>query len=146
MISTTYALIIAGVVGAILGLAASLAFNIYGKKSATPYIYSLFGVSSEEWIATMILSIVAAGVVGLAGISFLIRDVKYPSAKPFEFTLETLLFAFLPASVFLLMGVFRGYPPTKDTYLEFFLLAAKFGLLHVLLQFSGFYSNVFPPK
>ena len=54
--------------------------------------------------------------------------------------------AFLPAVVFLIMAPLRGYKVTGTTFEEFSVLVVKFGILHLLLQFSGFYSNVFPPK
>jgi hypothetical protein len=142
--STTLALLIAGGVGVAVGLIVSVVFGVYSKATSQYYVRTLFGISSEELLETLIVSILAASVIGLAGISVMIRDFAYPTAKPLEFTTEVLLFGILPAAVFLLMSVFRGYGITKDTILEFVLLAAKFGILHVLLQGCGFYSNVFP--
>jgi hypothetical protein len=54
--------------------------------------------------------------------------------------------AFLPSLIIFAMTLLRGYKITGETFEEFGLLVVKFGILHVLLQFSGFYSYVFPPK
>lgn len=146
MLSNTQILLIAGGIGLVVGVVVSVVFGIYSKPTANSYIRSFFGMPSSEFITTMIVWILAAGVIGLAGISAVVKDIAYPVAKPLEFTTETILFSFLPASVFLLMSYFRGYPIDGDKIMEFMLLAVKFGLLHILMQFSGFYSNVFPPK
>lgn len=146
MLSNTQILLIAGGLGLVIGVAVSVIFGIYSKPTANSYIRSLFGMPSTEFITTMVVWILAAGMIGLAGISAVVKDLTYPKAHPIEFTTETILFSFLPAGVFLLMSYFRGYGISEDTIWEFLMLAAKFGLLHILMQFSGFYSNVFPPK
>ena len=63
-----------------------------------------------------------------------------------NFTLETILMAVLPSIGFLAMAVLRGYRIDSKVSEEFSILVLKFGVLHLLLQFSGFYSNIFPPK
>jgi putative Mn2+ efflux pump MntP len=63
-----------------------------------------------------------------------------------NFILETLLMAILPSIGFLAMAVLRGYHIDSEVFTEFSVLVLKFGILHLLLQFSGFYSNIFPPK
>jgi hypothetical protein len=45
----------------------------------------------------------------------------------------------------LIMTVFRGYVIGFKSMVEFAILVTKFAGLHVLLQYSGFYSTVFPP-
>jgi hypothetical protein len=87
-----------------------------------------------------------AAVVFLSVVSFLIKDLEYPQRSPLYFTIETLMMALSSSTIIFLMTYFRGYSFTISTFEEFFLLFAKFGILHILLQFSGFYSFVFPPK
>ena len=50
-----------------------------------------------------------------------------------------------PSSILLAMAPLRGHKIDLETLQEFGVLCVKFGALHLLLQFSGFYSNVFPP-
>lgn len=146
MLSNTQVLMIAGGIGLLIGVAVSVLFGIYSKPTANGYIRSFFGMNSNEFITTMLVWILGAGIVGLAGISAVVKDLTYPIAKPLEFTTETVLFSVLPSLVFILMSYFRGYGVSGETMMEFSLLVVKFGLLHILLQFSGFYSSVFPPK
>ena len=134
---------IAVIVGSLVGLALSVVFGIYSKATADSYVRSVFGVSSYDLIFDGIIFIVIASFVFLATVSGVVRDISYPTNRPVHFTIETFLMAFLPASVFLMMIPLRGYRITPSSMEEFFVLVAKFGILHILLQFSGFYSNVF---
>jgi hypothetical protein len=129
-----------------LGSIISLVFGLYSKAGVEPYIRTLFGMSSYDLIFDGIIFIVVAGFLFLMVVSVIIHDLAYPISKPWHFTIETLLMAFLPASVILMMGPLRGYPIDLSLIEEFGVLVLKFGALHILLQFSGFYSNVFPPK
>lgn len=137
---------ISAISGIILGVGLSIVFGVYSVRTASSYIRSLFGVSSYDLVFDGIVFILAASFLLLATMSGFVKDLAYPTSKPFHFTLETLLMAFLPASVFLMMIPLRGYSITSDNIEEFNILVVKFGLLHILLQFSGFYSNIFPPK
>ena len=67
------------------------------------------------------------------------RDLKYPKEHPLLFTLETLLFSFTGSSLVFLMAHGRGVLSLK-TLVSFLIDSLKFGILHILLQFSGFYS------
>jgi hypothetical protein len=140
------ALYIAAFVGLGIGIVFSLIFGIYSKSTATSYARSIFGLDSTTAITYGVIGLVVASVVFLATVSALVRDLAYPNAHPWLFSTEVFLMAIPPAIVFLMMAKFRGYPITTTTWEEFAILAGKFGLLHVFLQFSGFYSNVFPPK
>jgi hypothetical protein len=51
--------------------------------------------------------------------------------------------AVMSSSIIFIMTVLRGKKINATTWEEFALLLAKFGSLHILLQFSGFYSYVF---
>jgi hypothetical protein len=137
---------LSGIIGAALGAVLSVVFGIYSKSTADSYIRSLFGVKSTDLIMTAILLVGVAGVVFLSTISGLVRDLSYPTSKPLNFTIETLLMAGLPAIAFLIMAPLRGYSVGKGELLEFSGFLLKFGLLHILFQFSGVYSTFFPPK
>ncbi len=143
MIDTLY---ISALVGLGIGIIFSFIFGIYSKSTATSYARSIFGLDSSTVIGYAVIGLVVASIVFLATVSALVRDLAYPNAHPWLFSTEVLLMAIPPALVFLLMSKFRGYPITSTTWEEFALLAGKFGALHIFLQFSGFYSNVFPPK
>lgn len=134
------------ILGLIVGIGLSAVFGVYSVRTASSYIRSLFGVSSYDLVFDGIVFILAASFLLLATMSGFIKDLAYPISKPLNFTIETLLMAILPASVFLMMIPLRGYTITSSNFEEFSILVVKFGLLHILLQFSGFYSNIFPPK
>lgn len=136
---------IAVIVGTIIGVIVSVLFGVYSKSTADSYIRTIFGVNSTDFIFDGVIFIVILSFIVLTTFSIMIRDLAFPSSSPGNFTIETLLMGFLPASVFLIMPLLRGYKYTSHTALEFFILVLKFGVLHILLQFSGFYSSVFPP-
>lgn len=138
--------IVCVIIGVVLSAVLSTVFGVYSKATATPYIRTLFGMSSIDLISGVTLAVIIAAFFLLAVVSGLIRDLTYPTKSPLKFAIEVLLMGFLPALVFLLMAVFRGYPINSTVLEEFGMLLAKFSILHVLLQFSGFYSFVFPPK
>lgn len=131
------------IAGLLLGAILSVVFGIYNKSSSDVFIRSLFGISTYDLIFGGIVFLVVASFVFLATISGIVRDLKYPTSRPISFTVETLLMAILPSIVFVIMTPLRGYKITTHTIEEFMILVAKFGILHILLQFSGFYSSVF---
>jgi hypothetical protein len=88
----------------------------------------------------MVLVILCA--IYLLILSILFQDLKYPREHPYLFTLETLLFGFGCGSIIFLMAHGRG-DLNLMTVVEFLVVSIKFGLFHILLQFSGFYSYVF---
>ena len=128
-----------------IGSILSAIFGIYSKKGLVSYSRNIFGIQSTDLITDSIIFLVAASFVFLTSISILVRDVTYPKSSPLNFTFETLLMAFLPSCIIFVMSLLRGFPITGQTFEEFGILSIKFGVLHILLQFSGFYSYVFPP-
>ena len=132
--------------GAGLGIGAVLSFilNVYNKTTATNFSYSLFGINSMDIIIQTMTFSIGLAVAILSGYSILVRDLSYPRAKPINFTIETLLMATLCALIIFPMTLLRGYKIDHSTYLEFSALFVKFGLLHILMQFSGIYSELFP--
>jgi hypothetical protein len=134
------------IIGAILGVALSAVFGIYSTKTSNSWSLSILGMNSGDLITDGIFLILAASVVFLATVAGLVRDVYYPMNRPWAFTAEVFLMAIPPALTFLVMVALRGYAlTTADVWEKFAILILKFGLLHVLLQFSGFYSDILPP-
>jgi len=132
--------------GLVLGGILSVIFGLYNKKTTDVLTRSFAGVSTSVLITNIIIGAVVASFAVLATISVFVRDLAYPMKSPVNFTIETLLMAFLPSLVIFAMTLLRGYKISASTFEDFSLLVAKFGTLHILLQFSGFYSYVFPPK
>ena len=95
--------------------------------------------TSNSVIKWTIIALLIISLIYLIVMSVLKRDLKYPSAHPFLFTLETLLVSFAMGLIVVLMSYGRGQLSIK-TLLEFGLMTVKFGVFHILLQFSGFYS------
>ena len=134
------------IIGGILGIILSTVFGIYSTKTSNAWSLSILGMNSGDLITDAIFLILSASVIFLATVSGLVRDLYYPINRPWSFTAEVFLMAIPPALTFLAMVALRGYAlTTADVWEKFVMLLAKFGLLHVLLQFSGFYSDILPP-
>jgi len=138
-----YSSIIAGVV---VGVLLSLIFNKSSKKDTSLLTYTFFGVPITNFISNVTMFLLIVSVIFLTTVSVFVRDLSYPIKSPYFFVIETLLMSFLPAIVLLLMCIFRGYSITNTVIIEFLVFAAHFGVLHILFQFSGCYSILFPPK
>jgi hypothetical protein len=133
-------------IGLGLGSILSLLFSLFSKTGTTTYSRTLYGIESTELITNIIVMFIGASLIVLSVVSFLVKDVTYPQRSPLYFTIETLLMALLSSVIIFLMTYFRGYKFTISTIEEFFILFLKFGILHILLQFSGFYSYIFASK
>lgn len=138
-----YISIIAGVV---FGIIISLVFKISSTKDASSLSYKLFGIPIVDIISNIAVFGIISSVIFLSTISVFVKDLYYPTHYSYLFAIETLLMAFLPAIVLLFMCVFRGYSITSSVLIDFVIFAAHFGILHILFQFSGYYSYLFPPK
>ena len=121
----------------------SAVFGVYSKAGSSSYSRSIFGFQSTELITDAVILIVGATVIFLSVVSALVKDLSYPNKKPVNFAIETLAMATFSSMTIFLMTYLRDVPFTGRTAEEFFVLFAKFGVLHILLQFSGFYSYVF---
>ena len=100
---------------------------------------------SNKTITWAIIIFLIISIIYLVIMSIIVRDLRYPRENPILFTLETLLFSVGCAAVVFLMAYGRG-DLSLATIIEFVVIAVKFGLLHILLQFSGFYSYAFSYK
>ena len=114
-------------------------------KKSESFTNNFLVSSSNDIIKWSIIGIVIVSVIYLVYLSIIVRDLKYPKEHPFLFTLETLLFSLGTASIIFLMSYGRGALNIM-TLVEFLIVALKFGVLHILLQFSGFYSYAFGYK
>jgi len=139
-------LVHSSLLGVIFGGLVSVLFGVYSVPTASKITYLIFGIESGKLIQMLILFVLTSGIAGLAGLSILIRDFTYPSYHTTNFLIETFAASFLPAVLLLIMTYLREASFTGYTLIEFLLLAAKFGILHILLQFSGVYSTIFPPE
>ena len=110
-------------------------------------------MTTKDWIIYNSNNLTKYGIFVIVGISLiylvitsiLIKDLKYPTEHPFFFTLETFLFSFGSCSVYFLMAYGRG-SLSWLSFFEYLIISVKFGLMHILLQFSGFYSYAIPTK
>lgn len=132
--------------GIVFGGLVSLLFGVNSVPTASKFSYLIFGIDSGKLIQMIILFVVTSSIAGLAGLSTVIRDFDYPVHHTGYFLIEIISASFLPAVLLLVMTYCREASFTGYTLLEFLLLAAKFGILHILLQFSGVYSSIFPPE
>ena len=130
-------------VGLAIGGVLSVIFGVYSKAGSSSYSRTIFGMQSTQLITDAVLLLVGASVVFLAVVSALVKDLVYPTKKPLSFAMETLAMATFSSMTIFLMTYLRGIRFSKTTVEEFFILFAKFGVLHILLQFSGFYSYIF---
>lgn len=137
-------IIYVGMSGLFIGFMLSIFLNIYSKSSASNYTYSLFGMNVNDLLTYIMILSIALGVILLSGFSVLIRDLQYPQQEPIKFTIETLLMAIVPSAIIFIMTLFRGHSISNDTWIKYLGLCIKFGLLHVLFQFSGVYTSILP--
>lgn len=99
--------------------------------------------NANQIIGWLIIISVVVFSIFLVFLSIIIRDIKYPTEHPWLFTLETLLFSIGCALITFLMAWGRTKTISKTTIIQFIVVALKFGLLQILLQFSGFYTYAF---
>jgi tetrahydromethanopterin S-methyltransferase subunit C len=134
---------IALIIGLVVGAVFSVVFGVVSKKGSDDISRNFLGMSSSVLVTDAIIIVIIGSFVFLSTLSAIVKDLAYPRAKPINFTVETLLMAFMPASIIFVMTYLRGFPIELKTWEEFGILSVKFGLLHILLQFSGFYSYAF---
>ena len=131
--------------GLAVGAIVSLIFAKGSKASEKKHSKNIFGTDSQIVIRNILAFVIIAGFTGLLGLGALNRDFEYISEQPAEFGTELILFATVPAGIVFIMTILRGHKVSSHTWFEFSALAVKFGLMHILLQISGFYRYVYPP-
>lgn len=134
-------LLIACVAG--LGLGVLMSWLFAKNFSNQGSINSIFGMNINTLMTNLLMFSVIFAIVIFSTLSYLVKDLTYPRENPVYFTLETLFSSFVPSSMFYAILFLRGIPATQHRNIEYILLSAKFGLLHILFQFSGFYTYAF---
>lgn len=144
----TYTFVLAAVVGLALGGLLSLAFGRLALPTRIPFEFTIGGFSTGVILTNLLIVVVIGAIVFFGYVSMIVRDTAFPQAHPWLFFVETLVVSFVPASVIYVMQDFRDDGDFNLSKLnrEFLLLAAKFGVFHMLFQFSGMYSYFFGSK
>jgi hypothetical protein len=140
----TYTFFLAAILGLALGGILSAVFGRYVLPTKIPFEFTIGGVSTGLILTNLLLIAVVTAIVFLGYVSMVVQDTAFPGTHPWLFLAETLIVALVPASVIYVMTDFRDngkvdFPPT----VEYFLLATKFGIFHLLFQFSGIYTFMF---
>jgi hypothetical protein len=138
----TYTFVIAAAVGLVLGTVLSYIFGSVVLPTKIPFEFTIGGLSSNLVIVDILVVALVSAVIFLGYVAAIIRDTAFPAKHPWLFIVETAVVAFVPASVIYIMTDFRGGSGT-NLNLDFLLLAAKFGIFHLLFQFSGLYTYFF---
>ena len=129
------------IVGTLIGIIISYLFVKHGYVNK--YEVDVFGINSNNLITGIMLFCIVGGVVALAGMSAIIKDIEFIKKEPFKFTIETLIMALLPTIAFVGVIYLRTNKFNNKNIIESSVLFAKFAALHVLLQISGYYRYVF---
>lgn len=106
-----------------------------------PFYESWLVSNSNNIIFYGIIIIIVISVIYLTILSFVNRDFDYPRNHPFLFTLETLLMSVGIGAIIFFMAWGRN-KFSYDTYIQFLIVVLKFGIIHILLQFSGTYTYI----
>lgn len=112
---------------------------VNGLKKSTTY---WLATNSTYVINYVFIAAIVLGLIYLTIVSVIVSDVNYPRNHPWLFTLETLLFSLGCGAVIFLMAYGRD-KIRNVTFVQFAILSLKFGLFHILLQFSGYYTYAF---
>lgn len=141
----TYTFVLAAVAGLAVGGILSLLFSRLEIKGRLPWTYNIAGYPIGVVMTNVLIVGLLAAVVFLGYVSIVVRDTGFPSTHPWLFFAETLFVGFIPATVIYVMNDFRDTGAIDFTQInrEFLLLAVKFAVFHLLLQFSGTYSYFF---
>jgi len=128
--------------GLLIGLLFSLSLGIHSKSTATGITHTLFGMTSSQLLNYIIIVVTVFSLVVASAFSILIQDLKYPRENPLQFTAETFAVSLFPALIIFIIMFLRKKKITHLTLIEYLALAVKFGLIHILFQFSGIYSAI----
>jgi hypothetical protein len=141
----TYTFIVAAALGLALGGLLSLVFGRFALPTRIPFQFTIGGFSTGVLLTNIVLAVIIGAIVFFGYVSIIVQDTVFPRAHPWLFLIETLVVGFVPASVIYVMQDFRddGNFNLSQLNLEFLLLGAKFGIFHMLFQFSGLYSYLF---
>ena len=141
----TYTFVVAAALGLALGGVLSLVFGRFALPTRIPFQFTIGGFSTGVLLTNLVLAVIIGAIVFFGYVSIVVQDTAFPRAHPWLFLIETLVVGFIPASVIYVMQDFRddGDFNLSKLNMEFLLLGAKFGIFHLLFQFSGLYSYLF---
>jgi hypothetical protein len=141
-IPDTYTFIVAAAAGLLVGASLSFLFGRFTLPTKIPTEFTIGGIPTGVVLTNLVLVVIVAAVVFFAYASYVVQDTTFPTQQPWLFLIETLVVAFVPASVIYVILDFRhdGRLELSTLNLDFLLLAAKFGIFHLLFQFSGLYT------
>lgn len=103
--------------------------------------FKLFSDSNLVIKWTIIVFVIIA-VIYLFIVSIMVKDLRYPKEHPHLFTLEILIFSVGCNLLVFLMAYGRNNLGLSTLY-DFIIRLFGFGILYILLQFSGFFSYLF---
>ena len=137
--------VIAAAVGLGLGFILSVMFGRYTLPTKIPSEFTIAGFSTGIILTNIVIIAIVGAIVFFGYASMVVQDTKFPVEHPWLFLVETLVVAFVPASVIYVITDFRsdGVLDFSTLNRDFLLLAAKFGIFHLLFQFSGVYTYLF---
>jgi len=128
-------------VGLFIGLLTAYLFTKYGKVN--DYVATIFGINNNVLLNSIIIIIIVGSIITLSGMSVVIHDYEYPMKNPLKFFLEILVMGILPTLAILVLYYLRGNKISKNDMIGLGLIAVKFMILHLLLQLSGYYRDIF---
>lgn len=107
-----------------------------------------FNVVWPPLLTGLIIVMLVVVVLGSVVAGCWVGDIVFPKMHPYIFTLETLAMSLGSALIVFIFRFTRTDPRARpswlDTLKEYGLLAVKFGIMHLIFQFTGFYSWAFP--
>lgn len=142
----TYTFVIAMALGLALGGILSLLFGRVALPTKIPFEFTIGGFGTGLILTNILIVVIVSAIVFLGYVAVVVQDNKFPSEHPFLFAIETAIVGLIPATVIFAMTGFRtsGKIELHTLNQEYLLLAAKFGIFHLLFQYSGIYSYFFP--
>ena len=146
-IPSAYTFVIATLIGLAIGGILSLFFSRYKLPTKIPTEFTIAGYPTGVVLANIVLIVIIGAIVFFSYVSTVVQDTTFPSNHPWLFILETLIVGFVPASVIYVITDFRddGTLNLSTLNSDFFLLATKFAIFHLLFQFSGVYTYLLGP-
>jgi hypothetical protein len=148
LLPDTYTFLIAAALGIGLGGILSYLFGSVALPTNIASNFTVIGLSSGLFLTNLIIVIIVAAIAFLGYVSAIVQDTAFPAKHPDLFAVETALVALIPATVIFIMSDFRdnGKIDLSTLNRDYLFLAAKFGIFHLLFQFSGIYTYFFPMR